>query len=273
MAKDKQTGHIHLSDENAQILDNELQQNFRLSIEEIHNVATDKDNYEVHVNKPPVKITLKRIRKMHHLIEKQPQNGLSLHLDQVDTEEYRLTREEYEGLQSSQPVHTEDLTQFRERRNFSQLTLCAEIARYLNRSPLEIEEILTNTQEGITEILEYINEFNELLYDEVIPRLFKALYDLQEFERHEPEEIELVKAPEDGCYTVRAAKDMVVQDETSEVQNYKHKSFHLDTYAFDSKPERTLFWSSLDGRQSQKSLFHRNVDTRTIRLLHPIHRP
>ena len=241
----QQTGHIHLSDENAEILDSELQQNFRLSIEEIHNVGVEKDNYEVHVNKPPVKVTLKRIRKMHQLIEKQPQKGLSLDLDQVDTEKYRLTREEYEGLQSSQPVQTEDLTQFRERRNFSQLTLCAEIARYLNRSPLEIEEILTNTQEGIGEILEHVNAFNELLYDEVIPRLFNALYDLQEFERHEPEEIELVKTPEDGCYTVRAAKDMVVQDHTSEAQNYKHKSFHLDTYAFDSKPERTLFWSLL----------------------------
>ena len=251
----QQTGHIHLSDENAQILDNELQQNFCLSIEEIQNVATDKDNYEVHVNKPPVKITLKRIRKMHQLIEKQPQNGLSLHLDQVDTEEYRLTRREYEGLQSSQPVHTEDLTQFRERRNFSLLTLCAEIARYLNRSPLEIEEILTNTQEGITEILEHVNEFNELLYDEIIPLLFNALYDLQEFERHEPEEIELVKDPEDGCYTVRAAKDMVVQDEISEVQNYKHKSFHLDTYAFDSKPERTLFWSLLTEGKVKKVYF------------------
>ena len=30
------------------------------------------------------------------------------------------------------------------------------------------------------------------------------LYDLKEFEHHEPEEIELVKEPEDGYYTVRA---------------------------------------------------------------------
>ena len=79
----------------------------------------------------------------------------------------------------------------------------------------------------------------------LFPRLFNALYELKEDETHEPEEIELVKEPEDGYYRVRSTKDMVVQDDAPEVQNYKHKSFHLDTYAFDSNPEHALFWSLL----------------------------
>ena len=108
-----------------------------------------------------------RIRKTHELVEKQPQNGLSLELDQVDTEKYRIRKKEYEGLESSQPVQTEDRTEVRKRREFSQLTLSAEIARYLNRSPLEIEDILMNTQEGIDEILKNVNEFNALLCDEI----------------------------------------------------------------------------------------------------------
>ena len=186
-----------------------------------------------------------RIRKTHELVKKQPQNGLYLQLDQVDTEKYRIIEKEYEGLESSQPVQTEDRTESRERREFSRLTLCAEIARYLNHSPLEIEDILTNTQEGMDEILRNVNEFNQLLYDEIIPRLFNALYDLKEDESHEPEEIELVKEPKEGYYTVRANPDLVVTDDAPEVPNYKHKSFHLNTYAFDSKPEHALFWSLL----------------------------
>ena len=241
----QQTGRVYLSEENEQILNDELQQNFRVSIEEIQNTGAEKVDYKVKVNKPPVKVKLMRIQKTHELVEKQPQNGLYLELDQVDTEKYRITEKEYEGLESSQPVQTEDRTEVREQRTFSQLTLSAEIARYLNRSPLEIENILTNTQEGMDEILRNVNEFNQLLYDEVIPLLFNALYDLREDESHEPEEIELVKEPEEGYYRVRANPELVVTDDAPEGKNYKHKSFHLDTYAFDSQPEHKLFWSLL----------------------------
>ena len=116
---------------------------------------------------------------MHRLVEKQPESGLYMGLDQVNTENYRLIYTLREGFSNSQVREREDLSEFKERREFSQLTLCAEIARYLNRSPLEIEDILTNTQEGIDNILKNVNEFNELLYDAIIPRVFDALYDLE----------------------------------------------------------------------------------------------
>ena len=285
----QQTGHIYLSKENTEILDDELQQNFRVSVDEIRNAGVEKVDYEVRVKKP-VKVTLKRIRKMHQLVPKQHPKGVYLKLDQVDTEKYRLGYEKREGLSSSQPVQTEDLTEFRERRDFSQLTLCAEIARYLNRSPLEIEDILANTREGIAEILRSVNAFNELLYDWIIPHLFNALYDLKEFVHHEPEEIELVKKPADGYYKVRANSDLmkkktgtafephlpnegtvqesadgydtnretsslVVKSDAPEVRNYAHKSFHLDTYAFDSRPERDLFWYLLREQKVKEVYF------------------
>ena len=251
----QQTGHIYLSAENTQILDDELQQNFRVSLDEIRNVGAEKRDYEVRVNKPPVKVTLQRVRKMHQLVKKQPQRGLYLELDQVDTEKYHIEYERREGLSSAQSVLTEDVTKYREKREFSQLTLCAEIARYLNRSPLEIEDILTDTQEGMAEILRHVNAFNELLYDEIIPRLFNALYELKEFEHHEPEEIELVKEPKDGHYKVRAKPDLVAEDTDTQWRDYEHKSFHLDTYAFDSQPERDLFWSLLREGKVKKVYF------------------
>ena len=251
----QQTGHVYLSDENTQILDDELQQNFRVSIHEIHDAGAEKINYKVHVKKQ-VKVTLKRIRTTHELVEKQLQRGLHLELDRVNTEIYRSFYTRREGLLASEEEQVEDLTdERREQRDFSQLTLCAEIARYLNRSPLEIEDILTNTQEGTDAILRSVNEFNELLYDWIIPRLFNALYDLNEFEHHEPEEIELVKEPEDGYYKVRANPDLVAQDTDAVWSDYEHKSFHLDTYAFDSQPERALFWSLLRAGQVKEVYF------------------
>ena len=254
----QQTGHVYLSEENKQILDDELQQNFRLTIDEIEDIGAEKVNYEVRVKQPPVKVTLQRIRRLHTLVEKQPQQGLDLELDKADTDNYRLIHRQRAGLSASDEEQVEDLTTSKERRDFSQLTLCAEIARYLNRSPLEIEDILTNTQEGMDKILRQVNEFNELLYDWIIPRLFNALYDLKEYEHHEPEEIELVKKPEDGYYKVRSNPDLVVKDDEPDdlaVRNHGHKSFHLDTYAFDSQPERSLFWSLLREGKVNKVYF------------------
>lgn len=251
----QQTGHIYLSEENTQILDNELQQNFRVSIEEIHNIGVEKQDYQVRVNKPPVKVTLKRIRKMHQLLEKTPQKGLSLGLDQIDTDKYRIEHGEYKGFHTLQPILREDMTEYKERRDFSQLTLCAEIARYLNQSPLQIEDILTNTQEGMIDILQRVNKFNELIYDEIIPRLFDVMYELKECEYPESEEIELVKEPEAGYYHVRANPNLVAKETDTESRNYKHKSFHLDTYAFDSQPERALFWSLLTEGRVKKVYF------------------
>lgn len=245
----QQTGHIYLSKENSKILEDELQQNFRVSVDELEGAGTNKKEYTVKVNKPPVKVTLKRIRKMHRLVEKEPEDGLYMGLDRVDTENYRLIYTLQEGFSTSQVKKTEDLSEAKEQREFSQLTLCAEIARYLNRSPLEIEDILTNTQEGIENILQNVNEFNELLYDAIIPCVFDALYELQEYENHEPEEIELVKEPEDGYYKVSATPDLVCKEDDPLVVGHQDKSFHLDTYAFDSQPESSLFWSLLaDGR-------------------------
>ena len=252
----QQTGHVYLSDENTQILDDELQQNFRLTIDEIHNLGAEKINYKVRVKQPPpVKVTLQRIRRLHQLVEKQPLRGLDLELNKVDTDKYRLVHRQRAGLSASDDEQVEDLTASKERRDFSQLTLCAEISRYLNRSPLGIEDILMNTQEGTDEILRCVNEFNELLYDWVIPRLFNALYGLKEYEHHEPEEIELVKEPEDGYYQVRANPDLVAQDTDALWSDYEHKSFHLDTYAFDSQPERALFWSLLRERKVKEVYF------------------
>jgi type III restriction enzyme len=262
------TGHVFLSEDNLGTLNEELQQNFRISSDELQKVGKDKERVEVRVVKPPVKITLSRLRKQYQMREKALVPGQKLGIDRGDkefwntlVEKYRLVETQQDGLTAADTVRaprsrTFDLTLRRERRTFSRLSLVAEVSRYLNRSPLEIEELLDSTKEGTDELLAITNEFNELLYDEIIPRLFRQLYDLEESQQTEEHEVELVKIPPNGYYEVSAAKDKIVRMNDAQIKDEERaKSFHLDTYCFDSLSENWLFWDLLREKRVMKIYF------------------
>jgi type III restriction enzyme len=258
---DKQyTGQIYLSDENLQILEDELEQNFRISGDELENAGKDKETVEVRVVPPPVKIKIRRISSRYEMRDKSVKDGFSLGLSTYDTSAYKLLHIEQHGLQQHQAAalkKVEDLTELREKRVFSEITLVAEIARYLNLGPLTVEGILKQTEEGIAGILKNVNEFNELLYDAVIPKIFDALYELREFKSDDEHEIELVKPPPAGkdFYSVRAESDKLVRNIDQRVQAHASKSFHLDAYCFDSHPENTLFLDLLADERVKKVYF------------------
>ena len=245
------TGQIYLSAENVQILEDELQQNFRVSIDQISAGGPEREVVRTHVKLPIEKVKLTRVRRLFSLRTKTPPERFSLDLASATTEGYRLIHSEREGLAAyKQAIKVEDLSHLRERRDFSELTLVAEIARYLNKPCLEIEELLGCTNEGIEMLLARVNEFNELLYDWVIPRLFDLLYEVQHFERSDDYEIDLVKVPDVGYYKLSAAPHLIAREEQAGAD--AGKSFHLDTYCFDSIPERELFWKLIhDGRVSK----------------------
>ena len=251
----QQTGDVYLSDENIQILEDELQQNFRVSVDDITSTGAEKKIRQVRVVPPPVKIKLQRIRRQYHMEEKETVDGIDLEFEKVDIEKYKLVHSVREDLTDYRVVKEEDLSKERERQSFSELTLVAEISRYLNKPCLEIEEILANTKQGTSIIIENVNLFNDLLYDWVIPRLFDALYEIAEEQETEEYEVELVKTPEEGYYQVSAADEMVVLITDAKTQELANKSFHLDTYCFDSKPERELFWRLLGNRKVKKLYF------------------
>jgi type III restriction enzyme len=251
----QQTGHIYLSDENAKILRDELDQNFRISVDEFQKSNDNKQTYEIRPVPPPVKITLKRIRKLHQLKEKPLPSSIALKLDNIDIERYRLIHTEHDGLAFTDKGKEEDLTEQKERRPFSFLTFVAEIARYLNIPCLQIEELLDRVEEGVDTVLEFVNKHNEILYDHFIPRLFQELYELIPFEHEESMEVELVKIPPGGFYTRRADPDDVVERTHEVARAYITKSFHLDKYCFDSQPEHRLFWSLLEDRRIKRVYF------------------
>ena len=250
------TGHIYLCEENRQILDAELQQNFRVSLKEVEEAASDREIVQVKVLKQE-KIKLRRVRRKYDLKEKNLVNGINLELDKAPTDQYRLIHTEQEGLPvrgiAKRKVKTEDMTSIREKRRFSKLTLVAEVSRYLNKPPLFIEDVLEQTKEGMDKILKAVNEFNELLYDWIIPRLFKEFYDINDERTEEEYEVELVKVSKDGYYTVSARKDLIAKHELAGAG--ASKSFHLDRYCFDSMPEHTLFWKLLQEGKIKRLYF------------------
>jgi len=261
------TAHVFLSSDNHKTLDDELRQNFRISAADLQ-TDNGKERVEIRVVEPPVKIKLVRVRKQYELREKQLVTGQALMPEREDVqkweelvEKYRLIETQQDGLTAADAAHasasrTFDLTARREKRTFSRISLVSEVSRYLNRSPLEIEDLLGATKEGVDELVAITNEFNELLYDEIIPRLFHQLYDLDESQQTEEHEVELIKVPPTGYYEVSAAKDKIVRMHDPEITDeHRVKSFHLDTYCFDSGSERQLFWDLLRKQQVKKIYF------------------
>jgi hypothetical protein len=234
--------------------------------------------------------------KLYQMREKQPAPGQELMPERSSqekwnelVEKYRLIETQQDGLTAADAARasgsrTFDLTARRVKRTFSPMTLVAEVSRYLNRGPLEIETLLDATKEGTDELVVITNEFNELLYDEIIPRLFRLLFDLDEYEKKDEYEVDLIKLPPNGYYSVSAAKDKIVRMSDTQIQDEERaKSFHLDTYCFDSGSENWLFWDLLREQRVKKIYFtgmlthgqsdffiqYIDPDSRTVRSYYP----
>lgn len=253
----QQTGMVFLSDENIKILDAELQENFKMSVDDLNKTGKETELIDVKVLPPPVKIKLKKVRKLHQLKDKQIVSKVKFEFENADVEKYKIigSRRSIDDL-SKKISADKDMSLYKDKRMFTELTLCAEISRYLNISPLRIKNILRESEDGITTILQHINEYNELLYDWIIPKLFSELYELETFEKTDEVEIELVKEPkENGCYRINARKDLLASLADPKFNSFKEKTFHLDNYCFDSKPENQLFWTLLHDDKIKKVYF------------------
>jgi type III restriction enzyme len=262
------TGQVYLGENNLAILDEELQQNFRISADDLQKTGNNHKTVEVHVIEPPVRIKLKRVRKWFEMKEKGLKRGTEVGVDpsreeawEALTEPYRVIHIQREGFDPTDAArgkvtHKDDISDRMEKRAFSEFSLVAEVARYLNRSPLEVEDLLASTKEGTATLVAAVNEFNELLYDKIIPKLFSELYDLTPREETTEHEVELIKRPPPGksCYTVTADPAKIVYRENV-AEAERDKSFHVDPYCFDSNPERDLFWTLLREHKVTKIYF------------------
>lgn len=266
----QELARVWLAHENVAILEKELEENFHMNIDDLAGGAEAEERVTVYPRPmpPPVTVTLKRPTKLHTLKERKVGPGIDLELDKANTEKYAITMREKVITDLSKTIGQErDMSHIKELRQWSELTLVAEISRYLNLPAMRVRDVLRASKDGMDAVLERVNAFNELLYDWVIPKLFGALFELKEFASNEEETVNLLRnAPTEGSgwtseetdeeekqigvpkgiegkdyFRMLAKRELVAFAHKEPWAQYRAKSFHLSCYCFDSIPELRMF--------------------------------
>jgi len=260
----QETGTVYLSDENREILSEELESNFRLNIDEFTG-AGEKDKIRVKVKMvpPPVTVKLKRIIKRYELKELELRDKVNFRLKDIDPTKYDVVRTtvdiERVGRDEGRKTVLEGV---KENVEYSALTLTAEVARYVGKSCLAVQDALEASQEGMDALVAAVNKYNEILYDRIIPELFKRFYKLDEKIDTQDIELKLVKPPKgpngggdggggthsrasgkggDAVGEFQVKPDLLAAMKNRDFSRFTAKSFHLDNYCFDSTPEMSFF--------------------------------
>ncbi len=253
---------VYLTEENAAILNEELQQNFRLTTDDLKRPERESHTYEVRVLKKK-SIPLTRVRHLYDCKEKTQTAPIDFDMENWDVVRYRILHTEEKtvlqpGLRDARQTTT-DISYIKEQRAWSAYTLVAEIARYLCASPLKIEKLLRESREGLDALVAKVNQFNELLYDKVIPMLFETLYEVTNYDKHEQIEVDLVNEPVKGFFEIHGDPQKTQLFNEWHVDSKRtglaDKSFHLDTYCFDSMPEQDFFLNVIRQEAIQEVYF------------------
>lgn len=253
----QETASVYLSKDNYEILENELQQNFNVGIDDINTKEIkEKEEYEVKPVPPPRKIKIKSVKHDYEIIKKEISDDLCFDLDEIDFDKYKSTKTIIKDFTSdTHKLKKEETISDIKQRKFSELTIVAEISRYLNESCILIERILETSHEGIDEVLNVVNKYNDVLYDVIIPKIFNEITEIKVSNTETEREIELVKVDENKIFNIKSDKELAVSMYQSEYSEYKDKSFHLDRYCFDSKPEKKFFIDMLMSGQIKEIYF------------------
>ena len=244
ITEERLTATVFLSKENYDTLDQELHKNFNMELKDIKKPANDdRHKYQVRVVPPPRKITLKRVWHEYTLHEKEYSEPVNFELVDADLSKYASIMYERDSLAHESTVKEKNVDYLQENRKYSEFTLVGEVARYLNIPCILTSKIIRESVDGVETVLNAVNRYNAVLNDYVIPTIFYALFDITSEIKTEDKELILLREPKEGGYYEFSAKDDLVL--TNRYPGFTpeqiKKSFHADTYCFDSIPERECF--------------------------------
>ncbi len=255
---ERQTAMIFLSKENFDILDDELHKNFNMDIKGLKDPGkTKRRRYEVRVLPPPRKITLKRVWHEYTLKEKKYKKPVNFGLKDANLDKYASTMYTRDGLAHDSTVKEKNIDEYQENRKFSEFTLVGEVARYLNVPCLTVAKILQESVDGADTVIKKVNQYNAVLYDYVIPTIFHALFEVKSERKSEDKEFTLLREPKGaGFYEFSANEDLVLTNKSPGFTAKQiDKSFHADTYCFDSIPEKECFLQYIRSDKVEKVYF------------------
>lgn len=238
------TATVFLSKENFDTLDDELHKNFNMEIKDIKKPSNDnRHKYQVRVLPPPRTITLKRIWHEYTLHKKEYSQPVDFKLAGADLSKYASTMYERDSLARDTTVKEKNIDYLQENMKYSEYSLAGEVARYLNISCILAAKILRESVDGADVILDAVNRYNAVLDDYIIPGVFHALFDITAELKTEDKELVLLREPKEaGYYEFSAKDDLVITNRyPGFTPDQIKKSFHADTYCFDSIPEKECF--------------------------------
>lgn len=255
---ERQTATIFLSKENYDTLDDELNKNFNMDISTLKtNTGAPKSVRKVRVLPPPRTITLKKIWHKYSLVEKEYSAPINFNIDAIDYDKYKSIMYEKDSIARDSSLKETNIDDIKEQKKYSEFSIVGEIAKYLNISCLLVEKLLRESVDGVGAVLEAVNKYNDILNDVIVPEIFHALYEVKTELRTEDKEVVLLKEPKDAGYYEFSAKDELVI--TSAYQGLKPeekaKSFHADTYCFDSLPEKECFMQYITNSKIKEIYF------------------
>lgn len=245
----QQRAIVRLSKDNLDILDAELHKNFRVSIGDINSTGktTPKQLYQVRLMKSK-KLHLTRISHKYDLLEKKYSAPIDFKLGEVDYDKYASHVYEKASLTDDRTI-TKEVVDIKDSVVYTRYMLAAEVARYLNISPVFADRILSECVDGADAVTETVSKYNEVLTDIIIPTIFNTLYEVKRSVITEDREVDLLRLPEGKeYYEFLADENLVALQNEAQFEKKdkagiaaKDKSFHTDTYCFDSKPEKECF--------------------------------
>lgn len=245
----QQRAIVRLSKDNLDILDAELHKNFRVSIGDINSTGktTPKQLYQVRLMKSK-KLHLTRISHKYDLLEKTYTAPIDFKLGAVDYDKYASHVYEKASLTDDRMIKKE-VVDIKDSVVYTRYMLAAEVARYLNISPVFADRILSECVDGADAVTETVSKYNDVLTDIIIPTIFNTLYEVKRSVITEDREVDLLRLPEGKeYYEFLADENLVALQNEAQFEKKdkagiaaKDKSFHTDTYCFDSKPEKECF--------------------------------
>jgi len=252
------TASVFLSKENYDTLDDELRKNYDMEITDFGKTSKgNKHTYQVRVLPPLRSIRLKKLWHEYSLVEKQYSEPLDFGIEVLDETKYASTLYEKSSLRVDMMAKETNIDAFQNQMKYSEFSLIGEIARYMNISCILVSKILRESSDGTDEIVAAVNRHNEILYDVVIPTIFHTLYEVKGTQKTEDIDVVLLREPKDAGYYEFLAKDelVITKGHNSFTPAEIAKSFHADTYCFDSLPERECFFQYITSRKVREIYF------------------
>ena len=138
---------------------------------------------------------------------------------------------------------------------YSKIELVFEISRYLNIDPLKIEKLLENSVDGIDLVLDYVNKHNMIIWDVIVPVVFAYYYNVTYKTESESKLVPLIKDVSDDKMLFKVKEELLININDIDIRKWKEKSFHVDQYCFDSKPELEFFLQFIKSEKVKEIYF------------------